>query len=75
MLSPFGVFDFEPVSKWMRVKSLNPGITVEQVQAATGFELMIEGTPPVTSMPTADELRDLREKIDSTGVLRELRRA
>ena len=59
----------------MRVKSLNPGTTVEQVQKATGFELLIEGTAPVTSMPTADELRDLREKVDSTGVLRERRRA
>ena len=41
----------------------------------TGFELLVEGTPPVTSMPTADELRDLRENVDSTGVLRERRRA
>ena len=67
---PFGTFDFEPVSKRMRVKSLNPGITVEQIREATGFELLIEGTAPVTSMPTADELRDLRERVDSTGVLR-----
>ena len=59
----------------MRLKSLNPGVTIEQVQAATGFELLIEGTSPVTSMPTADELRDLRENVDSTGVLRERRRA
>ena len=75
VLSPFGTFDFEPVSKRMRVKSVNPGTTLEQVQKATGFELLIEGTLPVTSMPTTDELRDLREKIDSTGVLRERRRA
>ena len=75
MLSPFGVFDFEPMSKRMRIVSLNPGITVEQVQKQTGFELLVEGTPPVTAMPLADELRDLREKVDSTGVLRERRRA
>ena len=48
VLSPFGVFDFEPVSKRMRIVSLNPGITVEQVQKQTGFELLVEGTPPVT---------------------------
>jgi glutaconate CoA-transferase subunit B len=75
VLSPFGVFDFEPVSKRMRVKSLNPDVTVEQVQKQTGFELLVDGTPPVTSMPTAEELGVLREKVDSTGVLRERRRA
>ena len=55
--------------------SLNPGITIEQVQKATGFELVIDGTPPVTAMPTTEELRDLRADVDSTGVLRERRRA
>jgi glutaconate CoA-transferase subunit B len=75
VLSPFGAFDFEPTSKRMRVKSLHPGITVEQVQQQTGFELLVEGTPPVTSMPLAEELSVLREKVDSTGVLRERRRA
>jgi glutaconate CoA-transferase subunit B len=75
VLSPFGIFDFEPVSKSMRVKSLHPGVAVDQVRKATGFELLVEGTPPVTSMPTADELRVLRQNVDSTGVLRERRRA
>jgi glutaconate CoA-transferase, subunit B len=59
----------------MRIASLNPGITVEQVQKQTGFELLVEETPPITAMPSAEELRDLREKVDSTGVLRERRRA
>jgi len=55
--------------------SLNPGVTLDQVQKATGFELAIDGIPPVTAMPTAEELRVLRENVDSTGVLRERRRA
>jgi glutaconate CoA-transferase, subunit B len=75
VLSPFGVFNFEPVSKRMRVMSLHPGVALEQVQKQTGFELAVEGTTPLTAMPTADELRVLREQVDSTGVLRERRRA
>jgi glutaconate CoA-transferase subunit B len=59
----------------MRVMSLNPGVTIEQVQKQTGFELVVDGTPPMTSMPSAEELRMLREKVDSTGVLRDGRRA
>jgi len=75
VLSPFGVFDFEPVSKRMRVITLNPGVTIDQVQKQTGFELVVDGMPPVTSMPSAEELRVLRENVDSTGVLRDGRRA
>ena len=75
VISPFGVFDFEPVSKRMRVKSLNPGVALEQVQKQTGFELLVEGTPPVTTMPTVDELNTLRASVDTSGVLRERRRA
>jgi glutaconate CoA-transferase subunit B len=59
----------------MRVKSLNPGVTIEQVQKATGFDLLAGGTLPVTTMPTAEELYDLRESVDTTGVLRDRRRA
>ena len=70
-----GIFDFEPISKRMRVLSLHPGITVDQIQQQTGFELLVEGTPPVTTMPSAEELGALREQVDSTGVLRERRRA
>jgi glutaconate CoA-transferase subunit B len=75
VLSPFGVFDFEPVSKRMRVMSLHPGVAIEQVQKHTGFELLVERTPPATDMPTDEELSVLREHVDSTGVLREKRRA
>ena len=58
VISPFGIFDFEPAFKRMRVKSLNPGITPEQVQIATGFELVIDGDP--TGDPDADRRRTAR---------------
>jgi len=70
VVTPLGVFDFEPVSKRMRVASLHPGVTVDQVKANTGFELVVDGRVPVTEMPTIDELRVLRERVDTTGVLR-----
>jgi glutaconate CoA-transferase subunit B len=69
------VFDFEPESKRMRIRSVHPGISVAQVVEATGFEL----APPAgeiaeTPLPTAEELRVLREEVDPTGArLREFR--
>jgi glutaconate CoA-transferase subunit B len=69
------VFDFEPGSKRMRVRSLHPGVPLEQVLEATGFEVLLpDGQIPVTPAPTADEVRLLREEVDPTGArLREFR--
>ena len=64
IVSPLGVFDFEPVSKQMRVRSLSPGVTLEQVRDATAFDLVVDGTPPVTTAPTAAELALLRSRVD-----------
>ncbi|MBV8219678.1 MAG: CoA-transferase, partial [Solirubrobacterales bacterium] len=47
-----------------------PGVTVEQVIEATGFELMIDGDVPETEPPTAEEVRLIREEIDPAGARR-----
>ncbi|MDO9439079.1 CoA-transferase subunit beta [Hydrogenophaga sp.] len=70
VVTSLGVFDFEPISKAMRIRSLHPGVTLEQVQAATGFDLLVEGAPPETAMPTAQELEILRTRVDRSGALR-----
>jgi glutaconate CoA-transferase subunit B len=69
------VFDFDPDSKRMRIRSLHPGISAEQVVEATGFGLALpDEPPPVTPEPTAEEIRILREDVDPTGArLREFR--
>jgi glutaconate CoA-transferase subunit B len=54
----------------MRVCSVHPGIELQQIVEATGFELIIDGTPPPTAMPTAEELVLLRTRVDRKGALR-----
>lgn len=70
VVSPLGVFDFEPVTKRMRMRSIHPGVELQKVVDATGFELVIDGTPPLTSMPSQEELRLLRTQVDRFGALR-----
>ena len=70
VLSPLGVFDFEPASKAMRLKSINPGVTVEQIRDATDFDVIVEGVPPVSRMPEPYELGLLRGQVDRRGDLR-----
>ena len=69
-ITPLGIMDFEEESKSMRLHSLHPGVSRQQVIDNTGFQLIIPDKVPVTEPPTAEELRILRERIDGDGFLR-----
>ena len=67
-MSNLGVFDFDTPDHSMRVKSLHPGVTTDEVVAATGFDLVIPDDVPESRLPTADELELLCEVIDPEGL-------
>jgi acyl CoA:acetate/3-ketoacid CoA transferase beta subunit len=67
VISNLGVFDFATSERRMRVASLHPGVTLDEVRAATGFELAAEAKVPETRLPTAEELRLIREVLDPAG--------
>ena len=68
VVSNLGVFDFETADHRMRLRSLHPGVSVEQIAEATGFELVVPPDVPESRLPTADELRLIREVIDPNDV-------
>lgn len=62
------VFDFEPDSKGMRIRSLHPGVTVDDVRAATGFEVLVpDDEISLTPQPDPEYLRILRDVVDPTS--------
>lgn len=67
VVSDLGVFDFATPDRSMRLASLHPGVTVEQVREATGFELTVPEEVPATREPTGEELRLIREVVDPAG--------
>jgi acyl CoA:acetate/3-ketoacid CoA transferase beta subunit len=58
------VYDFNTPDHHMRVASLHPGVSIDDVVAATGFELVIPADIPTTRLPTDEELTVLREVLD-----------
>jgi acyl CoA:acetate/3-ketoacid CoA transferase beta subunit len=64
VVSNLASFDWDPGSRRMRLLSVHPGVTVDEVVAATGFDLVIGDDVPVTRAPTATELHLIREVID-----------
>jgi acyl CoA:acetate/3-ketoacid CoA transferase beta subunit len=68
VVSNLGVFDFETPEKTMRIHSVHPGVTVDEISEATGFDLVIPPDVRETRMPTPDELQMIREVLDPGGL-------
>jgi hypothetical protein len=54
----------------MRIRSLHPGVKLDEVVAATGFPLSYQQPIEVTRAPTDAELRLIREALDPSGARR-----
>jgi acyl CoA:acetate/3-ketoacid CoA transferase beta subunit len=68
VVTNLAVLDFETPDHAMRLRSVHPGVSVDDVVSATGFTLAVEGTVPQTRLPTDEELHLIREVIDPGGV-------
>jgi acyl CoA:acetate/3-ketoacid CoA transferase beta subunit len=64
VVSNLGVFDFETPDHKMRLRSVHPGVTVDEVVAATGFQLDVPDDVPESRVPTAEELVLIRDVLD-----------
>ncbi len=60
VVTELAVFSFEDELRRMKVMALNPGVTRDQVQDNTGFELLFDDDVSVTEPPTQQELATLR---------------
>jgi acyl CoA:acetate/3-ketoacid CoA transferase beta subunit len=64
IVSNLGVFDVKGAGDTVRLLSVHPGVTVDEVVAETGFELDIPDDVPTTREPTTEELILIREVLD-----------
>jgi acyl CoA:acetate/3-ketoacid CoA transferase beta subunit len=64
VVSNLGTFDFETPERVMRLRSVHPGVSVDDMRAATGFELVVPDEVPESRLPTPEELHLLREVLD-----------
>ena len=70
VITPLAILDFATPDHRMRLQSVHPGVTVDDVAAATGFELAIPDEVVTTPAPTHEQLELLRGRIDREGLLR-----
>ena len=62
------VMGFDKKTHSAALLSLHPGVSLEDVLANTGFPLHVPEAIPATALPSAEELRLLREEIDPGSV-------
>ncbi len=71
IVTNLAVMDFGGPERAIRVVSLHPGVTFDEVQDNTGFDLARSEAIPVTPAPTPEEL-ELIAKLDPKGVRRQV---
>lgn len=68
VVTNLAVLDFQTPDGRMRLRSVHPGVSVDEVVANTGFELVVPASVPETRPPADEELRIMREVLDPRGL-------
>ena len=70
IVTNLGVLDVRGPGDTVRLLSVHPGVTVDEIQDATGFELHVDSDagPDETRQPTTEELILIREVLDPKGL-------
>jgi len=61
VITDLGILTPDPRSRELTLTGIHPGVTVDQVRAATGWALRVADTLEITKPPTAAELSSLRD--------------
>jgi acyl CoA:acetate/3-ketoacid CoA transferase beta subunit len=71
VVSNLAVFDFEATDAdgvpTMRLRSVHPGVTVEQVVEATGCEVVVPDDVPTSPEPSAEQIAEI-DRLDPKGL-------
>jgi acyl CoA:acetate/3-ketoacid CoA transferase beta subunit len=67
VVTNLAVFDFGGPDHRMRLVSVHPGVTVDEVLAATGFDPALAPEVGESRVPTEEELRLISQEIDPDG--------
>jgi glutaconate CoA-transferase subunit B len=68
VVTDLGRYGFDPATGEMVLAAVHPGVSADDVRAATGWDLRVADDLQVTPDPTPGELRLIREELDPEGV-------
>jgi acyl CoA:acetate/3-ketoacid CoA transferase beta subunit len=68
VITQLGVYGFDDNSKKMKLISLHPGVSIDQIKENSSFDIIIPKDVSITKPPSANELKILK-KIDPAGMV------
>jgi glutaconate CoA-transferase, subunit B len=68
VVTDLATFGFDEETGEMTLRTLHPGVTLEDVKANMGWDPRVAPDLSETPPPTHDELRLLREELDPEGI-------
>lgn len=68
VITQLGVYGFDEEMKRMKLISMHPGVTLEEIKANSEFDIIISEKVEISKPPTEKELRILHE-IDPSGIV------
>jgi acyl CoA:acetate/3-ketoacid CoA transferase beta subunit len=69
VITQLGIYGFEDETKKLKLFSLHPGVSVEEIKENSSFEIMIPKEVEITPKPTERHLKILRQEIDPAGIV------
>jgi glutaconate CoA-transferase subunit B len=66
VVTDLGIYHFDEAGE-MRLDSIHPGATLEQIRDTMGWQPKVADPLPTTPEPSAEELRLIREELDPDG--------
>lgn len=70
LVTNMGVFEMNKQTRLLELIAVHPGVSLDQVRAETGFDIILTPSFHEAEPPTAEELRLLRTEIDPLGIRR-----
>jgi glutaconate CoA-transferase subunit A len=70
LVTNLGCYEFDAASDELVLASVHPGVSVDEVRAATGFDLRVSERLVATPLPSPETLRVLRDEVDPLGLRR-----
>lgn len=68
VVTNLGIMGFDEDTHAMRLDSVHPGVTQDEIEANTGFELIVGSDLQETEPPTVEQVDLIRNRIDPMGL-------
>jgi glutaconate CoA-transferase subunit B len=69
VITQLGLYGFDDKTKRLRLISLHPGVSIDEVRENSQFEIMLPDKIETSPEPTDKDLKILRQEIDPAGIV------